>query len=67
MKCVFCDAELKEGCLFCPKCGKEVQIVPDYNEFDDDYINGLVGNYTEYEIVSFDKDVRFQRASSIYP
>lgn len=27
----------------------------------------LYGNYTEYEIVSFDKDVRFQRASSIYP
>ncbi len=23
----------------------------------------LYGNYTEYEIVSFDKDVRFQRTS----
>ena len=26
MKCVFCDAELKEGCLFCPKCGKATRV-----------------------------------------
>ena len=49
MKCVFCDAELKKGCLFCPTCGKDVQIVPDYNEFDDEYINGLVGGDLDYE------------------
>lgn len=62
MKCVFCDAELKEGCLFCPKCGKEVQIVPDYNEFDDDYINGLVGNYTEYEDSLREKELKKKAA-----
>lgn len=47
MKCVSCGTELESGCLFCSKCGKEVQIVPDYNEFDDDYIHGLVGSTDE--------------------
>ena len=31
MKCIYCGEELKEGSLYCPKCGKAVQIVPDYN------------------------------------
>lgn len=42
MKCVYCGEELKGGCLFCSTCGKDVQIVPDYNEFDDEYLNELV-------------------------
>lgn len=43
MKCIYCGEEIKEGCIYCSYCGKEAQIVPDYNEFEDDYINGLVG------------------------
>lgn len=42
MKCAYCHTELKEGFLYCTSCGKEVQIVPDYNEFDDEFLNGLV-------------------------
>ncbi len=49
MKCAFCNAELKKGCLYCTSCGKEVQIVPDYSEFDEDYINGLIGSDSENE------------------
>lgn len=49
MKCVFCDAELNENELTCPKCGKDVQIVPDYNEFDEDYLNDLIGTLSEEE------------------
>lgn len=44
MKCVYCGNELKVGSLFCALCGKEAQIVPDYNEFEDEYINTLVGD-----------------------
>ena len=29
MKCIYCGKELAEGELFCPACGKAVQIVPD--------------------------------------
>ena len=45
MKCIYCGNELKEGSLFCPYCGKEVQIVPDYNIYDDDYDEQLNGYY----------------------
>lgn len=43
MRCIYCETDIVDGQIFCPKCGKAVQMVPDYNEFDDDYIDGLVG------------------------
>ena len=43
MRCANCGNELKEGSLYCDACGQPVQIVPDYNEFDD-YLDNLVGN-----------------------
>lgn len=43
MKCVNCGADITEGSLYCNKCGKPIQIVPDYNEFDD-YLDHLVGS-----------------------
>ena len=42
MKCIYCGEELKDGSLFCSKCGKEVQMVPDYNLFDDDYLKQVL-------------------------
>ena len=42
MKCIYCGEELKEGSLYCPKCGKAVQIVPDYNIYEDDYLNQVL-------------------------
>ena len=49
MKCAYCKNELKEGCVFCPSCGKDIQIVPDYNEFEDDFLNELVAKSVEKE------------------
>ena len=43
MRCANCGNELKAGSLYCDVCGHPVQIVPDYNEFDD-YLDNLVGN-----------------------
>ena len=34
MKCTNCGAEFEDGTLFCPKCGKEVQWVPEYNTLE---------------------------------
>lgn len=42
MKCIYCGEELKEGSLFCSHCGKSVQIVPDYNVYDDDYLKQVL-------------------------
>lgn len=35
MRCANCGAEIPEEQLICPRCGMEVQIVPDYNPLDD--------------------------------
>ncbi|WP_455722057.1 tetratricopeptide repeat protein [Agathobacter sp.] len=42
MICAKCGKPLKEGSLYCDACGAPVQMVPDYNEFDD-YLDHLVG------------------------
>lgn len=41
MKCKKCGNEVKAGDVYCPKCGAEIQIVPDYNVFDEDISNAL--------------------------
>jgi len=35
MKCTHCGADIPEDQLYCGICGKEVQIVPDYNPLDE--------------------------------
>ena len=68
MRCANCGNELKEGGLYCDACGHPVQIVPDYNEFDD-YLDNLVGNddrsNDEQKTVRpvSDKTIRFDQAA----
>ena len=35
MRCTHCGAIIRDGQVVCPKCGAEVQIVPDYNPLED--------------------------------
>lgn len=42
MNCINCGAPISEERKNCPYCGKSVQIVPDYNVFEDDDINVLM-------------------------
>lgn len=35
MRCTHCGADIPDDQMFCPVCGAEVQIVPDYNPLDD--------------------------------
>ena len=47
MKCMHCGADLPEDQLICPRCGREIQIVPDYNPLDDMLTAQLKGGITQ--------------------
>ena len=42
MKCANCGAEIKVGCIYCSVCGKEAQIVSDYNLLEDDFLRNVL-------------------------
>ena len=42
MKCSKCGAEIETGSVFCKKCGEPVQMVPDYNILEDDFLVSLL-------------------------
>ena len=44
MKCEKCGNELKAGYVYCSKCGKAVQLVPDYNLLDEDLLGDIIKN-----------------------
>ena len=52
MKCANCGNELPEGKLYCEKCGKAVQMVPDYDEFSNDIIPSMVARQEAKEFFS---------------
>ncbi len=56
MRCAKCGEILKEGSLYCNACGAPVQMVPDYNEFDD-YLDHLVGEDDEVKPVLDKSDI----------
>ncbi len=44
MKCKYCGNEMPEGAIYCERCGKPLQMVPDYNAFDDEVLPSLVSD-----------------------
>ena len=42
MKCANCDAEIKDGSIYCPVCGKEAQMVNGYDSLEDDFLHSLL-------------------------
>ena len=57
MKCIYCGEELREGILYCPKCGNKVQIVPDYSIYEDDYLKQVL---TEEEYSKVTANTKFK-------
>lgn len=47
MKCMNCGAQIPDDRLICPRCGREIQIVPDYNPLDDVLAAQVKGAVTE--------------------
>lgn len=69
MRCKYCGYEIPEGELYCPKCGKEVFIVPEYNPLDDMLaaeikvgVNGE-GDHSSDSLYDFSQDVRNRTSS----
>lgn len=52
MKCKKCGAEIPKGKLYCSVCGAEVQLVPDYNFFEDDMLSDIIQNGAGKNITS---------------
>ena len=46
MRCLGCGCEIEEGKLLCPNCGKEIQIVPDFEPEIEDKINHALEGIT---------------------
>ena len=44
MKCSKCGFDIPDGDLFCPKCGAEIRIVPDYNLFEEDILSSMIAD-----------------------
>ena len=69
MKCMRCGAEFSDDLLVCPRCGLEIQIVPDYNPLDDvlaAQVRGAVnGTYATDEYANVYSQRRNDRTSSI--
>lgn len=42
MVCAKCSAALQEGCIYCSRCGQEVQIVSVLNVLEEDYLRSLM-------------------------
>ena len=42
MVCAHCKAQIEDGSLYCNRCGKAVQIVPDYNVLEDDELFAMI-------------------------
>ncbi len=55
MKCKKCGEELVAGKVYCPNCGTEVQMVPDYNDLDEDF-DTIIAPERKYEKVKEEED-----------
>ncbi|MCR5784275.1 MAG: chitobiase/beta-hexosaminidase C-terminal domain-containing protein [Eubacterium sp.] len=47
MKCKHCGAEIKDGSIYCSSCGKEIQLVPEYNISEDDLFREIIEDKNE--------------------
>lgn len=65
MKCANCDAEIKDGSIYCPVCGKEAQIVNGYTSLEDDFLHSLLKE--EKKETAEDKILPIQKSKQAVP
>ena len=56
MYCIYCGTEIKSEYKNCPKCGKALQMVPDYSIYDEDDINLILESTNDVELGTKDSN-----------
>lgn len=64
MKCMNCGTAIPEGRIRCPRCGQEIQIVPDYNPLDEMLTAQVKGAVSETLRIDLENRKKGQYASS---
>jgi len=71
MKCANCDAEIKDGSIYCPVCGKEAQMVNGYTSLEDDFLHSLlregIGPQSKNRILSPEEQLRLKKRKQAMP
>ncbi len=42
MKCKSCGKEIESGLIYCPECGKAIELVPEYNVLEEELLSKIV-------------------------
>lgn len=64
MKCKYCGAELKNGSIYCPKCGKDIQLVSDI-ALEDEYLSDFLERKSKKSSRSTTRNTDLQKNSNI--
>ncbi len=67
MKCANCDAEIKDGSIYCPVCGKEAQMVNGYTSLEDDFLHSLLREGINKKILSPEEQARLRKRKQTMP
>lgn len=67
MKCANCDAEIKDGSIYCPVCGKEAQMVNGYASLEDDFLHSLLREGINKKILSPEEQARLRKRKQAMP
>lgn len=67
MKCANCDAEIKDGSIYCPVCGKEAQMVNGYISLEDDFLHSLLREGINKKVLSPEEQARLRKRKQAMP
>lgn len=73
MKCANCDAEIKDGSIYCPVCGKEAQMVNGYTSLEDDFLHSILREEIKPPIekrkkaLTQEEQLRIRKERKIFP
>ncbi|MCR5416568.1 MAG: chitobiase/beta-hexosaminidase C-terminal domain-containing protein [Pseudobutyrivibrio sp.] len=65
MKCKNCGEEIESGLVYCPKCGESIQLVPDYDELEEELLYKVVEDKKKAKEEKFAKGVYNNTETSI--